>query len=538
MPSPLVFGIESFIGVGTAGLGVHIRQVAGPAALITPTFVKAFVGVDQVISVTLGPNAGNLVIEAVASLPGLPSVTFSITAAGGIPAGVEVEGDGQSARAGSELPNVLRARFINETGGVIPFPDALWVVVEGEATLVTSADIDGATAGVTLGETPGPVRVTAMLEGIVATFNLTATSPAPASISTVSGQGQVLMVGGVSEPLTVLVNEMDGGPAPGLAVAFSGPANVLLHPLDGGPPANPLEQMTGTDGQAGVKAELLNGVSEGLTAGSGLHRAQFSGTVVITAEVGDEFSTSFTIDTLGRTPAFTSDGVVNSATFQPGIVPGSLVSVFGANLTEGISGTELAGGATTYGGTTVWFGDIPAPILSVTGRPDEQINVQAPFEISSGQTTSVRVDNNGTQTTAAGIPVFSAQPGIFEIPVEGGVTVGAVIHPDTGDLVTTSNPAAQGQILALFFTGGGPLEPAIVTGQFGPVPPAEMTLPVTVSVDGITASTPFTGYAPTFLGLYQTNFTVPDQAGCGDRSLSIQVGAAVSPASALAIECP
>jgi uncharacterized protein (TIGR03437 family) len=61
---------------------------------------------------------------------------------------------------------------------------------------------------------------------------------------------------------------------------------------------------------------------------------------------------------------------------------------------------------------------------------------------------------------------------------------------------------------------------------------------VTVSVDGITASTPFTGYAPTFLGLYQTNFTVPDQAGCGDRSLSIQVGAALSPASTIVIQCP
>ena len=158
LPSPLVFRIESFIGVGTAGLGVHMRQVAGPPALITPAFVKAFVAVDQLIAVTLGPNAGDVVIEAVASLPGLPSVTFGITAAGGTPVSVEVEGDGQSGRAGTELPNRLRARFINETGGVIPFPDASWAVVEGEATLITSADIDGATARVIFGETREPDR--------------------------------------------------------------------------------------------------------------------------------------------------------------------------------------------------------------------------------------------------------------------------------------------------------------------------------------------------------------------------------------------
>ena len=536
LPSPLIFRIESLIGVGAAGLGVRIRQVAGPPALITPTFVKAFSSVDQLVSVTLGPNAGDLVIEAVASLPGLPSVTFGITAAGGTPVSVAVEGDGQMGRAGTELPNLLRARFINETGGVIPFPDASWAVVEGKATLVTSADIDGATARVTLGETAGPVRVTATLGGVVATFNLTATAAEPASISPVSGQGQTLMIGGISEPLTVLVNEIAGGPAPGLAVTFSGPANVLLHPLDPGPPANPLVQMTGTDGQAGVKVELLNGVTAGLAGG--LRRAQFSSTVAITAEVGDELSTSFTIDTVGRTPAFTSNGVVNAATFQAGIVPGSLVGLFGTNLTEGISGTELAGGATTFGGTTVWFGNIPAPILSVTGPPDEQINVQAPFEIPSGQTTSVRVDNNGSQTAVAGIPVFSAQPGIFEIPIGGGITVGAVIHPDTGELVSPADPAAPGEVLAVFFTGGGPLEPAVVTGQLGPVPPGVMTLPLTVGVDGIGASRLFAGYAPTFLGLYQANFTVPEQARCGNRSLSIQVGAALSPVSTIAIQCP
>ena len=441
LPSPLIFRIESLIGVGAAGLGVRIRQVAGPPALITPTFVKAFSFVDQLVSVTLGPNAGDVVIEAVASLPGFPSVTFGITATGGIPVSFEVKGNGQSGRVGTELPNVLRARFINETGGVVPFPDAAWAVVDGEATLITSADIDGATARVILGDTPGPVRVTATLAGVVATFNLTATAPEPASISTVSGQGQTLMVGGISEPLTVLVNEISGLPAPGLAVTFSGPANVLLHPLDDdGPSANPLEQMTGTDGQAGVKVELLNGVNAGLAGG--LRRAQFSSTVVITAAVSDELSTPFSINAIGRAPAFTSDGVVNAATFQPGIVPGSLVSVFGTNLTEGIPGTELAGGATTFEGTTAWFGDIPAPIISITGRPNEQINVQAPFGIPSGQTTSVRVDNNGTQTAVLGIPVFSAQPGIFEIPVEGGISVGAVIHPNTGELVSPANPAA------------------------------------------------------------------------------------------------
>ena len=113
-----------------------------------------------------------------------------------------------------------------------------------------------------------------------------------------------------------------------------------------------------------------------------------------------------------------------------------------------------------------------------------------------------------------------------------------MIHPDTGELVSPADPAAPGEVLAVFFTGGGPLEPAVVTGQLGPVPPGVMTLPLTVGVDGIGASRLFAGYAPTFLGLYQANFTVPEQARCGNRSLSIQVGAALSPVSTIAIQCP
>ena len=268
LPSPLVFRVESLIGVGSSGLGVQIRQVTGPPALIMPSFIKAFAFVDQLVSVTLGPNAGDVVIEAVASLPDFPSVAFAITATGGIPVSFEVEGNGQSGRVGTELPNMLRARFINETGGLVPFPEASWAVVEGEASLITSADIDGATARVILGDTPGPVRITATLGAVVATFNLTATAPEPVSISTVSGQGQTLLVGGISEPLTVLVTEIGGVPGPGLPVTFSGPTNVLLHPLDGGLAANPLVEMTGTDGQAGVRVELLNGVSAGLLGGS------------------------------------------------------------------------------------------------------------------------------------------------------------------------------------------------------------------------------------------------------------------------------
>ena len=75
------------------------------------------------------------------------------------------------------------------------------------------------------------------------------------------------------------------------------------------------------------------------------------------------------------------------------------VPTFTPGNTQWEAGYYSPGSGATGGGSTqgtrfkIWFTNVP--IISVTGRPNEQINVQAPFEIPSGQTTSVRVDNNG-----------------------------------------------------------------------------------------------------------------------------------------------
>ena len=426
-------------------------------------------------------------------------------------------------------------RVINESGAVVPFPEVSWAVVEGNATLITATDPDGATARVMMGDVPGPIQVSASIAGLTAVFDLTATPPEPVSISTVSGQNQILAAGDLSEPLIAQVNEIDNVPASNVVVEFSGPNFVVLHPLDGSPPGNPVSQVTGPDGQAAVRVELpiVAGVSLGPDSND-----QFSRTISIVANVDDTLSTTFVLGSIGRTPSFVSGGIVNAATFQAGIVPGSLASLFGEGLSEGISETVLAGGSTSFQGTTVLIGGIPSPLLSITGSPVEQINLQVPFELATGTTTTIEVENNGTRTTVSGVPVFSTQPGIFEIPDPAGGTVGAVIDAQTFEPITTENPAARDRPLSVFFTGGGALLPTVLTGVFGRLPPAIMTETVVVGVDDKGSKILFQGYAPGFLGLYQVNFDLPEDAGCGVRNLVIRVGGSFSLDSKTVIQCP
>ena len=319
-------------------------------------------------------------------------------------------------------------------------------------------------------------------------------------------------------------------------MTFSGPPFVVLHPVGLGDPGNPLIQQTDASGQAGVRVELPLVTASLMEAAGGSD--QFAQMISIVATSGGALSTTFVLGTIGRPPAFEPGGLVNAATFQPGIVPGSLATLFGVGLSEGISGTELAGGATSFNGTTIRIGGIAAPLLSITGSPAEQVNLQIPFELSSGQTTTIEVENNGTRKTVSSVPVFSTQPGIFEIPVAGGGTVGAVLQAISGQLVTEQNPAQRGDILSMFFTGGGGLSQAVGTGVLGPVPAPVIVNSVVVGVDDKGSTVLFAGYAPGFLGLYQVNFEIPQDAGCGVKPLSIRVGGSFSLPSSTVIQCP
>jgi uncharacterized protein (TIGR03437 family) len=101
----------------------------------------------------------------------------------------------------------------------------------------------------------------------------------------------------------------------------------------------------------------------------------------------------------------------------------------------------------------------------------------------------------------------------------------AVVHSSDFSLVTSSKPAAAGEILSLFATGLGPVNPGVDPGQpFPSSPPAAVNSPVEVTVNGKAAEfLAAVGY-PGALDGYQVNFRVPSDAAKGVAS--IQVSAA------------
>jgi uncharacterized protein (TIGR03437 family) len=257
-----------------------------------------------------------------------------------------------------------------------------------------------------------------------------------------------------------------------------------------------------------------------------------SATPIVIVARSQNLSATFNLTPVGRTPMVSAVGFVNAASFQVGWVPGSAGSIFGTGLMETINGIVLPSEApfpTRFRGVRVLVNGSPAPILGLANvNGTEQINLQVPVNVAPG-TATVSIENNDSVASFPGVVINRAQPGIFVVPLESGVSVAAVLHADF-TRVTPSNPARPGETVAVFLTGLGPTNPPILTNTPGPgaEPFARTVDQPTVTVDGANAQVLISLYAPFLYTAYQINFVVPPGTAAGNRQLRISSGGVAS----------
>jgi uncharacterized protein (TIGR03437 family) len=243
----------------------------------------------------------------------------------------------------------------------------------------------------------------------------------------------------------------------------------------------------------------------------------------------------------GPPPTVTGVGVVNSATYLPRVVRGSLISIFGTGIAP-VNGVVVAPSfplPTELAGVSVWIDGDPAPILSVSnvnGR--EQINIQAPFLVIPGYSgrlvspSSFTVKSHGAISWAELVTSPAPQAGIF-VASDG---TAAVLHSADYSLVTASNPARAGEVILVYATALWEVGPPVDIGVAAPVSPLSRTVyPVTAQIGGVDAQVQFAGLAPGYAGLYQVNLLVP-KVPAGTQTLTIaEVAAAIDPSPSVQI---
>ncbi len=285
------------------------------------------------------------------------------------------------------------------------------------------------------------------------------------------------------------------------------------------------------------------------------HRGQISSLVRLGSRPGDfsvtvstdgdagVISTTFSLTVIGQQPPTGALSFVNGASFVSGWTPGSLGSIFGTGLLPGIDGVVRADALpfpTTLRNIRVLVNGAPAPILSLANvNGQEQINIQVPFSTPApADSVEVAIENSGSSASFSGAQTFVVQPGIFEYTLPAG-RFAAALHADYS-LVQPTNPARPGEFISLFFTGGGPVDPAVPTNAPGPAPVAWTTHPASVTLDGAPQETSgdFLGsfYAPALAAVYQLNFQVGEDTPAGNREIRIAQNGAQSQSSLLPVQ--
>ena len=231
-------------------------------------------------------------------------------------------------------------------------------------------------------------------------------------------------------------------------------------------------------------------------------------------------------------PNYTAAGIVNGASFAPGLAPNTIVSIFGTNLswgTRALQASDMAGGVmpTSLGNVEVYFEGWPAYLYYVS---PQQINFLVPSSLLPG-TFQFWVDRQGTRGPIVTVTLQNAGPAIFQ------TSSGAVIatHVD-GSLVSSDAPATSGEIVTLWATGLGNTNPELEDGVLAPLAPAPLEWlsqlsQFDVQINGAAldpSAILYAGVAPGYAGLYQVNVRLPGQLPANPE-IRLGLGGALSP---------
>jgi uncharacterized protein (TIGR03437 family) len=107
---------------------------------------------------------------------------------------------------------------------------------------------------------------------------------------------------------------------------------------------------------------------------------------------------------------FSFTGPVNAASGAPGLAPGGIASIFGANLAKGVRATAPYPWPDTLAGLQVLLDGKPAPVLLVS---DTQVDFLVPPEQSAGSTRLTVVAAGVSADLPVPAAVTLVSPGIF-----------------------------------------------------------------------------------------------------------------------------
>ena len=239
----------------------------------------------------------------------------------------------------------------------------------------------------------------------------------------------------------------------------------------------------------------------------------------------DAFVAEISFGAASRMPTIAAGGVVNGTSFGAGpIAPGSILSIFGVNLSGSIANATNLPLPVNLSDVSVTINGISAPLYYVAPG---QINAQMPFEIAPGL-ASIQVRTAAGASAAVPITITNTAPYLS--------TTGngrSVAQNQDGSLNSPGNPAKAGSIIVAYFTGIGPVDATVLNGA--PSPFAISAQQSSAAIGSVSAAIQYIGLTPESVGLAQANIKIPVTLGTGDYPLVIDIGGTQSNSALIAV---
>jgi uncharacterized protein (TIGR03437 family) len=226
------------------------------------------------------------------------------------------------------------------------------------------------------------------------------------------------------------------------------------------------------------------------------------------------------------TSAPTIQTVADSAAYGPRVAPGSLASIFGANLASATDSASAFPLPTTLGGASVTIGGASVPLLYASPT---QINFQVPSGLSTCNACLI-VNGPGGASASFTFAVTSSAPAIFQY----GTNRAVAQNGNSTTVNSSSAPAASGTVIIVYLTGIGPVDTAVADGQPASTPLSNATAAYSATIGAATATIQFLGLAPGYAGLAQANILIPTMP-TGDYPLVLTVGGYLSASAIVSV---
>ncbi|MBM3811213.1 MAG: hypothetical protein FJW20_06205 [Acidimicrobiia bacterium] len=222
-----------------------------------------------------------------------------------------------------------------------------------------------------------------------------------------------------------------------------------------------------------------------------------------------------------QVPFVSPAGIRNAAAETPDglVAPGSLITVFGANLASRYEVGPSSPLSQSLAGVSITVGNRILPLLFVS--PD-QINAQLPRDLAPGEHTLV-IKRVGQPDVSGKFTVAVCAPGLFSQTHDSQAF--ALAQHEDGSPITPSSPARRGELVTLFGTGFGRYTLNAPEGFAIPSSPA-FTLDHAVLIEAGDArpESLWAGAATGFVGMDVVRFRVGDDMSAGaNLQLIIQV---------------